>query len=60
MLESLLDTELKPDAYYTALLYAYNQGATNKGNPNGGVQVVIGDMPMLVQREMAGRGLKIT
>jgi hypothetical protein len=54
----MIDMEMKADAYFTALLYAYNRGAsTTKGQQ--GVQVVVGDMPQLIHREMVGRKLKV-
>lgn len=46
----MLDQELKADAHFTALLWAYNQA---------GCQAVVGDMPMLTWREQAGRLLKV-
>ena len=57
-LESTVDTELKADAFFTSMLYAYNKMGGSKGN--SGVQVVVGDMPMIIQREMAARKLKVT
>jgi hypothetical protein len=47
----MLDIDLKADAYLTALVYAYNCGTNDKANPNGGVQVVVGDLPTIIHRE---------
>ncbi len=69
VIESTLEVELKPDAFYTALLYAYNHGilttssetntAGRPGNSKGNVQVVIGDIPQVIQREQVGRAMKV-
>lgn len=55
-IESVLEIDLKADAFYTALLYAYNQNP-NKETP---LSVIIGDIPTIIQREQAGRHLKVT
>lgn len=34
-IESTLDIELKADAFFTALLYAYNQGLNTYNNSEG-------------------------
>lgn len=47
-----MENELTPDALLTPLLYAFNTLDQN-------VQVIIGDKPMLIQREYIGRGLKL-
>lgn len=52
----MLDLDLKADAYLTSCLYAYNR-SSDKANV---VQVVVGDMPTLLHREIVGRRLKLT
>ncbi len=46
IIESLEDIDLKPDAYLTSLLYAYNRSLDTQPP-----QVVIGDIPTLVHRD---------
>ena len=53
--KSMLDMDLHADSYLTAMLYAYNTG-TDKAN---NIQVVLGDMPTLMHRELVGRGLRL-
>ena len=55
----MIDLEMKADAYFTALLYAYNRGTSTTKGGQLGAQVVIGDMPTLIYREMVGRKLQI-
>ena len=49
--KNMLDLHLKPDSLFTSMLQVYNQ--------NANAQIVIGDMPMLAQREMMCRRLKV-
>ncbi|CDW77279.1 UNKNOWN [Stylonychia lemnae] len=51
--KTFLDKELTADAFFTPLLYAYNNLEEN-------VQVVLGDKPMIKQRDYAGRAMKIS
>lgn len=48
----MMDQELKPDAFLTPLLYAFNTIDTN-------VQVLFGDKPTMIFREQIGRTLTI-
>lgn len=52
-LKGLVQADIKPDALLTPLLYSYN----NVLNKN--IQTVIGDMPLLVQRERYANALKL-
>jgi hypothetical protein len=54
--KSMLEMDLKADSILTSLLYAYNRGTDKASN----VQVVLGDMPTLMHRELIGRKLKLT
>jgi hypothetical protein len=55
-LESMLEMDLKADAFLTSMLYAFNRGVDKTSS----LQVVVGDMPTLMHRELVGRGLKLT
>ena len=54
--KSMIEMDLKADSYLTSILYAFNRVPDSSSN----IQVVLGDMPTLMHRELAGRGLKLS
>lgn len=54
-----MDMELKADAYLTAVLYAYNNHLNRNSDTGAHIQVIAGDMPKVIHREIAGRRLRV-
>lgn len=54
-----MDLELKADAFLTPLLYAYNNHLNRSATTGAHIQVIVGDMPKVVHRELAGRRLRV-
>ena len=51
-IESTLEVDLGADAMFTALLYCYN-------TMDDKAMLVAGDLPMLIQRDTAGRKMRM-
>ncbi|TNV80742.1 hypothetical protein FGO68_gene107 [Halteria grandinella] len=54
-----MDLELKADAFLTPLLYAYNNHLNRSATTGAHIQVIVGDMPKVVHRELAGRRFRV-
>eukprot|EP00347_Sterkiella_histriomuscorum_P019331 403342056 len=50
--KTLFDDELSADAFFTPLLYAFN-------SMNQNIQVVMGDKPFIIQRDYAGKAMRL-